>query len=69
VNKQVGFIGSLFYAGVRLGGAPWLPTPWRWGYGWEDWPHDYESLEHSPSVTQLLEDLHIEQKIQEHLQK
>jgi hypothetical protein len=21
-------------ATVRMGGAPWLPTPWRWGYGW-----------------------------------
>lgn len=69
VNKQVGFIGSLIYAGVRLGGAPWLPTPWRWGYGWEDWPRGYEPLEHSPSVTQLLEDLHVKQKVEEHLQK
>lgn len=22
------------YAGVRLGGGPWWPTPWRWGFGW-----------------------------------
>lgn len=21
-------------AGVRAGGTPYLPTPWRWGYGW-----------------------------------
>lgn len=21
-------------AGVRFGGTPALPTPWRWGYGW-----------------------------------
>ena len=20
---------------VRVGGAPWLPFPWRWGYGWD----------------------------------
>ncbi len=25
------------YAGVRLGGARWLPFPWRWGYGYR-WP-------------------------------
>lgn len=24
---------GLVYAGVRVGGAPWLPLPWRWGYG------------------------------------
>ncbi|WP_221304982.1 hypothetical protein [Inhella inkyongensis] len=22
------------HAAVRLGGAPWWPTPFRWGYGW-----------------------------------
>lgn len=32
-----GRLGSLMYAGVRVGGASWLPTPFRWGYGW-DWP-------------------------------
>ena len=20
---------------VTIGGAPWLPFPWRWGYGWK----------------------------------
>ena len=24
---------GMVYFGVRLGGPPWLPTPWRWGYG------------------------------------
>jgi hypothetical protein len=28
-------MGSLMEAGVRLGGVPWLPFPWRWGYGWD----------------------------------
>lgn len=28
-------------AGVRMGGAPWWPLPWRWGYGW-DFPHGYD---------------------------
>jgi hypothetical protein len=34
-------IADLMYLGVRLGGMPWLPFPWRWGYGW-DWPHHYD---------------------------
>ncbi len=21
------------FIAVRLGGVPWLPTPWRWGFG------------------------------------
>lgn len=69
VNKQVPVIGSLYYAGTRLGGMPWLPTPWRWGYGWKEWPHGYEALEHSPSVTKLLESLRVKQIVQEQLQK
>jgi len=28
------FIAGLYYAGVRMGGVPWLPTPYRWGFGW-----------------------------------
>jgi len=30
------------YMGVRIGGHPLLPFPWRWGYGW-DWPYRYDS--------------------------
>jgi hypothetical protein len=69
VNKQANVIGSFFYFGVRLGGTPWLPTPWRWGYGWQDWPHGYESLEHSPLAVELLEGLNAHQVIWEQLQK
>jgi hypothetical protein len=29
---------NLMYIGVRLGGSPWLPFPWRWGYGFP-WLH------------------------------
>lgn len=29
--------GRVMYLGARLGGHPWLPLPWRWGYGWK-WP-------------------------------
>jgi hypothetical protein len=27
-------LSSLMYRGVRIGGMPYLPTPFRWGYGW-----------------------------------
>lgn len=27
-------IAELMLRGVRVGGSPWLPTPFRWGYGW-----------------------------------
>lgn len=69
VNKQANVMGNLYYAGVRLGGTPWLPTPWRWGYGWEDWPHGYDSLEHSPTVTQLLDNLNVKQIVLEQLRQ
>ena len=62
-------LGVLMFGGVRAGGSEKLPTPWRWGYGWEDWPHGYDSLDHSPTVNQLLEDLNIKQVILEQLQK
>ncbi len=28
------YIGKFMYFGVRVGGAYWLPTPFRWGFGW-----------------------------------
>jgi hypothetical protein len=33
-------LAAIGYWAVRVGGHPWLPTYWRWGYGWS-WPHDY----------------------------
>jgi len=27
-------IANLMLAGVRVGGSPWWPTAFRWGYGW-----------------------------------
>lgn len=68
INKHADTIGDLYYVGVVIGGVPWLPTPWRWGYGWDDWPRGYEKLEDSPSVIEILENLNAEQKIQQHLQ-
>ena len=31
-------LADLMYVGVRIGGARWLPLPWRWGYGYP-WLH------------------------------
>jgi len=33
---QVGepIIAKIMLAGVRVGGTPYLPTTFRWGYGW-----------------------------------
>lgn len=28
------YIAKLMLAGVRVGGSPYLPTRFRWGYGW-----------------------------------
>jgi hypothetical protein len=69
LSQQAAVIGNLYYVGTRLGGMPWLPAPWRWGYGWKAWPRGYEALAHSPSAAKLLEDLHVKQAIQAHLQK
>ncbi len=36
-------IAQLMMAGVRVGGTPYLPTSFRWGYGWP-YPRGYKSL-------------------------
>lgn len=36
-------IALLMLAGVRVGGSPFFPTPFRWGYGWP-FPRDYGEL-------------------------
>lgn len=36
-------IAKLMLAGVRVGGTPYLPTPFRWGYGWS-YPKFYGEL-------------------------
>jgi hypothetical protein len=36
-------ISRLMLAGVRVGGTPYLPTKFRWGYGWS-WPRGYKPL-------------------------
>ena len=37
-------MGTTMYIGVRIGGPPWYPVPFRWGYGW-DWPHGYDCVQ------------------------
>lgn len=43
--EQVGEkeIALLMLAGVRVGGSPFFPTEFRWGYGWP-WPRAYGAL-------------------------
>ena len=36
-------IAVLMLAGVRVGGSPFWPTRFRWGYGWS-YPHFYGEL-------------------------
>lgn len=36
-------IADLMLAGVRVGGTPYLPTSFRWGYGWP-FPSGYRDL-------------------------
>lgn len=37
------FVAGLMLMGVRVGGSPFLPTTFRWGYGWP-YPRAYQSL-------------------------
>ena len=36
-------IARIMLAGVRVGGSPWWPTSYRWGYGWP-FSHGYRAL-------------------------
>lgn len=38
-----GRIANIMLAGVRVGGSPFWPTQFRWGYGWP-YPHFYGEL-------------------------
>lgn len=40
VNENIPFVGDVMYTGVRIFGHPLLPSPWRWGYGFE-YPYKY----------------------------
>jgi hypothetical protein len=67
VNNKTRVWGNIIYAGVRIGGLPWLPTPWRWGYGWDNWPNGYEKSKSMPQVKKLMEQLEIHDIIEHHL--
>ena len=47
-------IALLMLLGVRVGGSPLFPTPYRWGYGWP-YPKDYGRL--SADELQLVEEM------------
>jgi len=51
-----GATGTLMYLGVRVGGSPYWPTSFRWGYGWP-YPRGYKALTDK-------EKLHIKQVIE-----
>lgn len=36
-------VSLIMLAGVRMGGSPYLPTQFRWGYGWP-YPKHYRAL-------------------------
>ena len=33
-NKGYSIMDDVLYFSVRIGGVPWVPTPWRWGFGY-----------------------------------
>ncbi|MFT4560353.1 MAG: hypothetical protein ACI9BW_000087 [Gammaproteobacteria bacterium] len=37
-------IAAMMFAGVRVGGSPYFPTSFRWGYGWR-YPRTYGALD------------------------
>lgn len=47
-------IALLMLTGVRVGGTPYLPTSFRWGYGW-DYPRFYGK--HSEQEIQQIDNL------------
>lgn len=56
-------IATLMLAGVRVGGTPYLPTSFRWGYGWS-YPRLYGalSIEELAQVAKLSTDLDFKSK-------
>jgi hypothetical protein len=50
-------IAKLMLAGVRVGGSPYFPTSFRWGYGWP-YPRWYKALtEEEKAKIELMEDI------------
>ena len=42
---------TIYYMGVRVAATPYLPVPWRWGFGW-DYFRDYEAAGADPAPAQ-----------------
>ena len=34
INSLIPKLGDAMWLGVKIGGGPYIPTWWRWGYGW-----------------------------------
>ena len=69
-DKKAILMGKIIYSGVRIGGLPWLPTPWRWGYGWKEWPRGYQSSNNNQSIKSIksiLNKLRIPEIVEEQL--
>lgn len=45
-NSNHRILANIYYYGVRVGGTHYLPTPWRWGFGW-DYLHGYDATSHN----------------------
>lgn len=60
-------IAMLMLVGVRVGGTPWLPSSFRWGYGWS-YPRSYGELSKSErqQVKKLTELLNNSSAITDH---
>jgi len=67
INKKAPPLGGVMYPGVRVGGSPWLPTPWRWGYGWKKWPKGYQISDSRKSIHSILEELNIFEIVEKQL--
>jgi hypothetical protein len=66
-DKKAFLMGGIIYPGVRIGGLPWLPTPWRWGYGWKKWPRGYKNTSNKQSIESILNKLRIPEIVEEQL--
>ena len=66
-NQKAALMGGIMYPGVRIGGSPWLPTPWRWGYGWEKWPIGYQKTVRYKTIKSILDKLGIPETVERQL--
>jgi hypothetical protein len=67
VNNKMSMMGYILYHGVRVSGSPWFPAPWRWGYGWDDWPKAYEKPGPSPTIKKLIGELKAQEIVEQQL--